>query len=113
MNFNEYWNEQPVISDKHGPETQKMVRVAAARAWNVARKEERKRCSFAVQAVNEDMNQVPEAIFSQMSADQGEFNAGVQVIIQLTKQSAVDAIQSAMEFAPADEVAKKINGEIQ
>lgn len=92
MNFEQYWNQQPVISKDADPiET---ARVRAARAFHHAIRQERERCIAAVESVEGDQDPAPDHAYEFMTASREQFDAGIKAAIMLTKESVVDAIKA-------------------
>ena len=94
MNFNEYWNQTPAISDKHGPDAKELARTAAARAFHFAQRQERERCASVVERVTGGEDAAPDYVYEFMTTSREQFDAGMQSIVDLTKRSAIEAINS-------------------
>lgn len=92
MNFNEYYNKQPVVNpDKHN--IHELLRSHAARAFHFAQRQERERCIAAVESVQGTNEPAPDHAYEYMIESREQFDSGVNAIVELTIGSAVDAIK--------------------
>lgn len=93
MNFDQYFNKQPAINiDKR--DIKEIIRTEAAKAFHFAQRQERERCIAAVESVIGANEPAPDHAYEFMIENRKQFNSGINAVVELTKQSAVDAIKN-------------------
>lgn len=93
VNFDTYWSQQPAINlDKH--DIKELLRTQAAKAFHFAQRQERERCVAAVESIEGANEPAPDHAYDYMIENREQFDSGVNAIVDLTKQSAVDAIRN-------------------
>lgn len=93
LNFNQYWATQPAMNlDKC--DIRERIRTEAAKAFHFAQRQERERCIAAVESVAGATEAAPDHAYAYMTENRDQFDSGVNAIVELTKQSAVDAIRN-------------------
>jgi len=93
MNFDQYWSSRPAINlDRR--DVREAIRTEAAKAFHFAQRQERERCLGAVESVTGASGPAPDHAYQFMTASREQFDSGVNAIVELTKQSALDAIKN-------------------